>query len=158
MNPRDSWILNSGATDHMPPISSWFTSYIPCSNTLKVQTTQSTLLIVAGIGTINLPLIGKLEHVLHVPKLCISLVSVQRIGSLIPYKIEFDRINAFLCDKGQGWKTGLARIHGGLYYLPSCRDTKKSVRSTSNNEVYPSSTLATMNTRRKEENVWLIHQ
>ena len=76
----------------------------------------------------------------------------------MPYKIEFDRINVFLCDKVQGWKTGLPRIHGGLYYLPSCRDTKKSIRSTSNNEVYPSSALTTMDTRHKEENVWLIHQ
>ena len=58
----------------------------------------------------------------------------------------------------QGWKTGLARIHRGLYYLPSCRDTKKSVRSISNNEVYPSSTIATMDTKHKEDNVWLIQQ
>ena len=58
----------------------------------------------------------------------------------------------------QGWKTGLARIHDGLYYLPSCRDTKKLIRSTSNNEVYTPSTLAAMDTKRKEENIWLLHQ
>ena len=58
----------------------------------------------------------------------------------------------------QGWKTRLARIHGGLYYLPSCKDTKKSIRSTSINEVYPSSALATMDTRYKEEHIWLIHE
>ena len=96
IDPRDSWILDSGATNHMIPISSWFTSYIPCPNNLRVQTIDGTLLIVEGIRTINLHPIGKLEHVLHVPKLFISLVSVQRIASLIPYKIEFDGINAFL--------------------------------------------------------------
>ena len=100
LNPCDSWILDSCATYHMTPISRWFTSYIPCLNILKVQTSDDTLLRVVGIGTINLSPIGKLEHVLHVPKLYISLVSVQRIASLIPYKIEFDGINDFLCGKG----------------------------------------------------------
>ena len=76
---QDSWILDSGATYHMTPISSWFTSYIPCPNTLRVHTVDGTLLIVAGIGTIDLHPIGKIEHVLHVPNLCISLVSVQRM-------------------------------------------------------------------------------
>ena len=98
IDPRDSWILDFGATDHMTPIASWFTSYMPYPNNLVVQTVDGTLLIVAGIGTINLHPIGKLAHVLHVPKFFISLVLVQRIASLIPYKIEFDGINAFLCD------------------------------------------------------------
>ena len=142
----------------MTPIRSYFISYIPCPSTLKVQTADGTLLTVAGIGTVNLHPIGNIEHVLYVPNLCISLVSVQRIASLIPYKIEFDGINAFLCDKLHGLKTGLTRIHGGLYYLPSCRGTQKLSRSTFNNEGCSSSALVTRATRHKEEHIWLLHQ
>ena len=157
-DPREFWIIDTGATDDMTPILSYFTSYIPCPNTLKVQTTDDTLLTVVGIGTVNLHSIGNIEHVLYVLNLCISLVSVQRIASLIPYKIEFDGINAFLCDKVQGLETGLARIHASLYYLPSFRGTQKPIRSTSNNEGFSSSALATMATRNKEEHIWLIHR
>ena len=142
----------------MTPIRSYFISYRPCPNTLKFQTADGTLLTVAGIGTVNLHPIGTVEHVLYVPNLCISLVSVQRIASLSSYKIEFDGINAFLCDKVQGLKTGLARIHGGLYYLPSCRDTQKPSRSTFNNEGCSSNALVSMATRHKEEHIWLLHQ
>ena len=45
---------------------------------------------------------------LHVPKVFKSLVFVQKLASLILYKIEFDGINAFLHEKVQGSWTGLA--------------------------------------------------
>ena len=76
VDPRISWILDSCATDHMTPIDSLFTSYIHCGSNRRVQIVDETCLVVAGIGTINLEPVGKLEHELHVPKLFISLVSV----------------------------------------------------------------------------------
>ena len=100
--PKSTWILDSVAIDHMTPIASLFASDSPCEINKKVQTADGTLLTVAGIGTVNLAPIGKLERVLHVPKLFISLVSVQKITSLIPYNIEFNGINAFLYDRDMG--------------------------------------------------------
>ena len=114
-DPRNAWILDSGATNHMTPIADLFTSYTPCPNNKNVQIADGTLLVVSGIGTLNLDPIGKLEHVLHVPQLFVSLVSVQKLGSIQPYKIEFDGLNAFLCDKVQRWKIGLAKVHAKLY-------------------------------------------
>ena len=53
-----------------------------CGSNKKVQTADGALLTIAGIGSINLDPIGKLEDVLHVPKLFINLLSLQKIASL----------------------------------------------------------------------------
>ena len=92
---RTAWILDSEAADHMTLIADLFTSYTPCPNNKNVQTADGTLLVVSGIGTLNLDPIGKLEHVLHVPQLFVSLVSVQKLASVQPYKIECDKIQHF---------------------------------------------------------------
>ena len=147
-----SWILDSGATDHMTPIYDFFSSYIPCTMNRKVQTANGTLLTVSGIGTIKLKSIGTLEHVLHVPQLFISLVFVQKIASLAQYKIEFHRNNAFLCNKVQGWRTGLANVHNGLYYLASAQEL--SPKHIINPEIHQCSTA---DADSKKEKVWLIH-
>ena len=128
IDPRKTWILDYGSTDHMTPMMDFFTSYNPCPNNRKVQTADGTLLTVLGIGVISLEPIGKLEHVLHVPKLFISLISVQKVASLYPYKIEFDGLNVFLCNKVQRWKTGLAEVRQGLYYLSTHRHPQAIVR------------------------------
>ena len=129
-----AWILDSGATDHMTPIADVFTSYTTCPTNKNVQTADGTLLAVSGIGTLNLDPRGKLEHVLHVPQLFVSLVSVQKLASIQPYKIEFDGLNAFLCNKVQQWKIGLAKVHDGLYYLPVAKNSQAlSRRSMSYN-------------------------
>ena len=107
-DPRTAWILDSGATNHITPIADLFTSYTPYPKNKNVQTVDGTLLVVSGIGILNLDPIGKLEHVLHVPQLFVSLVLVQKLASVQLYKIEFDSLNAFLCDKVQRWKIGLA--------------------------------------------------
>ena len=109
----------------MTPMINLFTSYVPCSMNRKVQTAYGTLLTVSGIGTINLDPIGRLELVLHVPQLLISLALVQRIASQDLYKIELDGTDVFLHNKVQGWRTGLANIHEGLYYchhMEMCRN------------------------------------
>ena len=46
---RNSWILDSRATDHMTPTHDLFSSYIPCTMDRKVQTADDTLLSVTGI-------------------------------------------------------------------------------------------------------------
>ena len=62
--------------------------------------------------------IGLLSRLLHVPKLFVSLVSVQRIAKLREYEILFDDIDVVLCNKVNGWNIGLSKVQYGLYYLP----------------------------------------
>ena len=117
-NLTAAWILDSGATDHMTPLSHNFTSYEPVAPGKYVQTADGTLLPVIGIGAINLQPIGLINRVLHVPKQFESLVSVQRLAKLKNYSILFDDLDAYLCSKVQGSRIGLAKIKQGLYYLP----------------------------------------
>ena len=136
----------------MTPTYDCFSSYIPCTKNRKVQTADGTLLTVSGIGTIKLKSIGTLEHVLHVPQLYISLIFVQKIASLAQYKIEFDGNDDFLCNKVQGWRTGLANVHNGLYYPVSAQEL--SPKHIINHAIHQCSTTATDS---KKEKVWLIH-
>ena len=102
----------------------------------KVQTADETLLTISGIGTITLDPIGKLEHVLDVPQLFISLVFVQKIASLEQYKIKFDGNYAFLCNNVQRWRTGLANVHDELYCLASHGNAQELLRNAINHEIH----------------------
>ena len=76
-----------------------FVSYEPCPTERRVQTADGTLLVVARTGRVNVAPIALLTHVLHVPMFFVSLVSVQRLLEFNKYKIIFDSIDAFLCNK-----------------------------------------------------------
>ena len=114
---QSSWILDSGATDHTTPTYSHFISYELCVSDKMVQTADGTLLQVAGIGSVKLEPIGLLTQVLHVPRIFISLVSIQKLAKMSEYRIIFADFDAFLYNKVHGWRIGLARICHGLYLL-----------------------------------------
>ena len=117
-NLSKTWILDLGATDHMTPLKHLFKSNESMIPGKHVQTANGTLLPVVGIGTMNIDPLGTIYNVLYVPKLFVSLVSVQRLAKMKEYNILFDDIHAYLCHKVDGWKIGLARVKKGLYYLP----------------------------------------
>ena len=116
--PCQPWILDSGATDHMTPIKEHLMEYTPFQKIKYVKTADGTLIAVNGYGTVKLGSIGSLDYVLYVPNLFVSLVSVQRLAKNKDYTILFDDIDAFLCHKVLSWRVGIARVQGGLYYLP----------------------------------------
>ena len=140
----------------MTPMMDFFTSYSPYPNNRKVQTDDGTLLTVLGIGVISLEPIRKLEHVLHVLQLFISPISVQKVASLYPYKIEFDGLYAFLCNKVQRWKTRVAKVCQGLYYLSTNRHPQEIVRAARDHILPQCTTLVAANIKRKDE-LMLIH-
>ena len=67
-----SWIINSGATDHMTWSSKLFSSYIPCAGNQRVK-------IVDGSFPIVISLVLTLHNVLHVPKLSCNLLSISKL-------------------------------------------------------------------------------
>ena len=111
------WILDSSAIDHMTPNPSNFTSYVLCSSNRKVQTTNGSLLKVAGIGEIKLDPIGIIKDVLNFPKLCISLVSEQKLAKILEIAIYFDEDYSFLPNKVSKQRIGLSNIGKGLYIM-----------------------------------------
>ena len=71
----NAWILDYGATNHMTPLSD-FESSETIAPGKHVQTADDILLQVVDIGHTNIQPIGKMTNVLHVPKLCVSIISV----------------------------------------------------------------------------------
>ena len=114
----EAWILDSGATDHMTSSEKCFETYEKIAPGKHVQTADGTLLLVIGIGSMTVQPIGTISNVLHVPKLFINLISVQKLAKMREYNIVFDDVDAYLCHKVLGWKIRLAKVQQGLYYLP----------------------------------------
>ena len=112
-----SWILHSRATDHMILSSTKFLSYKPCPSTKKVVLVDGSLTTVAGLGDIFIDSNLILRGVLHVPKLCTNLVSIQKLthdanchAIFYPFYCEFQ-------EKESRKMIGRARIRNDLYHL-----------------------------------------
>ncbi|XP_073152035.1 uncharacterized protein [Henckelia pumila] len=91
----ESWIVDSGASDHMTGNSTLFSSYIPCTSRTTVRITDGSLTHVMGLGNIQLSKDIILKSVFYVPSLKCNMISELPSGKTI----------------------GSARIHHGLYYF-----------------------------------------
>ena len=81
-NYTKAWILDFGATDHMTPRIESFVSYTKIAPGKQVQTADGSLLPMIGVGHMNIQPTGNLTNVLHVPKLFVSLISVQKLAKM----------------------------------------------------------------------------
>ena len=88
-----------------------------CASNRKVQIADASMLTIASIGRVKIDIFGILEDVLHIPKLCINLIYVQKLAKLLEYSIIFYNNECFLINKWPNQKTRLARIIKGLYQL-----------------------------------------
>lgn len=79
---RNSWVIDSGATDHMAHSSLLFTTYTPCPSNQKIAMADGSLTTVAGIGDVCISELLTLRNVLHVPKLSTNLISIQSLHSI----------------------------------------------------------------------------
>ena len=74
-----SWILDSGATDHMTHSSHWFNIYNPSSNEKSIFVADGKSITVKGQGNINLSPTLSLKNVLHVPQISNNLISIHQL-------------------------------------------------------------------------------
>ncbi|KAK8574583.1 hypothetical protein V6N12_062273 [Hibiscus sabdariffa] len=65
----NSWVIDSGATDHVTNSCLGFVDYKPCSSNQKITVADGTKITVAGIGNIPISETLTLKNVLHIPKL-----------------------------------------------------------------------------------------
>ena len=75
----DSWVKDSGATDHMTLKSKLFHTYTLSPSNKKIAVANSSLATVAGFGGIYITPTLIFKNVLHVPKLSANLVSLQKL-------------------------------------------------------------------------------
>ena len=77
---RNTWILDSGATDHMTHNPNQFKTYLPCPSNRKIIVADGTTTTVVGIGDVQVTSKLVLKNVLHVPQLSTNLVSIQKLS------------------------------------------------------------------------------
>ena len=75
----DSWIIDSGATDHMTSKSQLFYTYTSSPSNKKIVVANGSLATVTGFGDIYITPTLILKNVLYVPKLSVNLVSIQKL-------------------------------------------------------------------------------
>ena len=115
----DSWIIDSGATDHMTSKSQLFHTYTPSPSNKKIAVANRSLATVAGFGDIYITPTLILKNVLHVPKLSANLVSIQKLTHDLKCYAIFFPSYCVLQEQGSGRRIGLAKERSGLYHLES---------------------------------------
>ena len=126
-NPSN-WILDSGATDHMTPNRTLFIAYHSYNTPRYVLTANHQYIPIHGIGTIDLPSIGRLPYTLHIPQLSANIVSVSRLRKSMIHDLVFTDKGCVLLNKVTGLRTGLVtKEANGLYYIVGPSSTSSGV-------------------------------
>ncbi|KAK2354846.1 putative mitochondrial protein [Trifolium repens] len=141
------WILDSGATDHMTPLPTHFSTYSPCPSNKKISTADGTLLTVAGQGDVQISPSIILRNVLHIPKLSTSLISIQKLTKNLSCNAIFNDNACVFQDKHSGRTIGNAREWNDLYYL----DNRNLPPNSLNNSFFSESI------KTNREKVFLYH-
>ena len=105
----NTWILDSGMTDHMSPQKSMFKTYEPVNTNHKVFTTNGGV----GKGTIDFNKVI-LKDVLYVTDLKANLLSLTQVVIDTAWRFILDSESCFLCIKATGKKISSVRRIGGL--------------------------------------------
>lgn len=121
-----SWIMDSGATDHMTHSSNLFSTYSPCPSNKKIATADGSLTTVAGRGDVQISPSIILKNVLHVPKLSTNLVSIQKLTQDLHCKVIFYNEYCEFQEKDSGRMIGRAKEKDGLYCLEIPAKTRLS--------------------------------
>jgi len=114
---QNSWVLDSGASDHMTPFPHLFISYYPCPSSRKITMADGSLTTVAGQGDIFLNKNLTLKNVLHVLELFTNLISIQKLIEDTNCHVLFHSNICEIQEQGKKRMIGLARAREGLYYL-----------------------------------------
>ncbi|CAN1146609.1 Retrovirus-related Pol polyprotein from transposon TNT 1-94 [Linum perenne] len=124
-----SWILDTGASDHITCNLSNFASYHSISNTHITLPTGSHA-SATHIGTIVLDCGLTLTNVLYIPDFSFNLLSISRITHDLPITFIFSGDQCLIQDQTSQKKIGLTKVHRGLYSLYSPSLNPKSSMSS----------------------------
>lgn len=114
---QNSWVLDSGASDHMTHFPRLFISYYPCLSSRKITMANGSLTTVAGQEDIFLNKNLILKNVLLVPKLFTNLISIQKLIEDTNCHALFHSNICEIQEQGKKKMIGLVRAREGLYYL-----------------------------------------
>ncbi|KAL2236701.1 UNVERIFIED_CONTAM: hypothetical protein Sindi_0861800 [Sesamum indicum] len=84
-----SWIIDSGATDHICANARLFCSYAQLSDILTIHLPNGHSQTVTHIGSIQLTPHIKLTHVLHILAFSVNLLSIRQLCVSLPIQFKF---------------------------------------------------------------------
>ncbi|KAG0464026.1 hypothetical protein HPP92_020095 [Vanilla planifolia] len=114
----NSWILDSGATDHMTSHTSLLSKSQPSfSHTVNLPNDTSAPITHTGNIVFNRDI--TLENVLCVPTFRLNLISASKITKSLNCSVTLFPDSCILQDLTTGKMIGSGKQHGGLYYMMS---------------------------------------
>ena len=114
---NSSWIVDSGATDHMTGNAKLFDHYELCSSNLNARVADGSLSKVARIGSVTISNTITLHSVLLVPNLDCNLVSISKLTQDLKCVTKFFPDHCVFQDSDSGRMIGSAKLISGLYIL-----------------------------------------
>ena len=112
----DTWVMDTGESDHIVCSVSLFQSYITISHCV-VELPNGESAHVTHIGIVKLSNSLILEHVLCVPSFSFNLLSVSQLTQKLPLCLLFLSQYCFIQDLSCWKMIGVGEVHNGLYLL-----------------------------------------
>ena len=134
----NSWVIDSGATNHMNHSPNIFSTYFPYSSSRKIATANGSLTTIAGIGDVKIS-----------PSL--MLKNVKKLTQDLHCNVDFYHSHCVFQDEDSGRMIGHAREWDGLYYLKAPSQLNITKGKSSHSFV---SEVFSFN----KEKVWLHHR
>lgn len=140
-----TWIIDSGASDHMTNCSKFFHSYKPCAGHRKVRIADDSFSTIVGSGTIKLSSSLILSDVLHVPKLSCNLISINKLtknlkccSKFLPFHCEFMEQDSRKMIDSAREIDGLCNLNEGTYSNKATQgaSSRKITSTPSDREIY----------------------
>lgn len=124
INVQNSWLIDSGASDHVTHHKEWLKS-------IKVYKEESSVVIangdsiqVKGVGNINLTVDLELKHVLNVPNFKCNLLSVSKLTRDLNCFLTFYPDKCFIQDLRMKSLIGMGKDQDGVYRLDPFKKRK----------------------------------
>ena len=114
--PKDVWIIDTGASDHMSNSMDCLTEYRPCKTLIEISIADGTISLALGFGKVCISSL-KLNAILYVPRLSYNLLSVNRTTNDMNCKVIFFPSFCLFQDQTLGMMIGSAEAKDGLYWL-----------------------------------------
>ncbi|CAN1147768.1 Retrovirus-related Pol polyprotein from transposon RE1, partial [Linum perenne] len=105
-----SWIIDTGASDHITCSLDHFSSY-ESINPLPVTLPTGNSVHATHIGTVSLSSKIVLHRVLYIPQFAFNLLSVSRLTSDLPVSFIFSGSQCLIHDQSSQMRIGLALSH-----------------------------------------------
>ncbi|KAG5540096.1 hypothetical protein RHGRI_020360 [Rhododendron griersonianum] len=112
-----TWIVDTGASDHMIHDHSLFDSAQPNTGMPPVKLPNGSYAEVTHVGDVYLTPSIKLNNVLCVPSFGYNLLSISKLTASNPISAIFTHDSCLFQDQSQKMMIGVAKQHGGLYYF-----------------------------------------